>query len=60
MDYSDKDFQKKIDSHPLMKKEVATQIGTISFLKSTKNIDAEDIKLLLNLQENNKRGNLDL
>ncbi len=57
---SDKDFQQKIDNHPLMKKEVESQSGIITFLSNTMTIDHEDIQTLLNLQKNNKKGSLDL
>jgi uncharacterized protein YjaG (DUF416 family) len=61
LDYNtDKDFQEKIDNHPLMKKEVATQKGVISFLYNSKDIDFEDIQTLLHLQENNQKGSLGL
>ena len=61
LDYStDPSFQHKIDLHPLMKKEIATQKGIIDFLSRRKNIDVEDIHTLLSLQENNKKGSLNL
>jgi uncharacterized protein YjaG (DUF416 family) len=61
LDYnSDKDFQKKIASHPLMKREVDIQTGIIAFLNKAKKIDFEDIKTLLLLQENDKKGSLNL
>jgi uncharacterized protein YjaG (DUF416 family) len=56
----DKDFRKKIDNHPLMKKELTIQSGITSFLNNSKNIDQGDIQTLLNLQENNKKGSLGL
>jgi hypothetical protein len=56
----DKNFQKKIDSHPLMQKEIAVQSGIITFLSNSKTIDFEDIQTLLQLQQNNKKGSLDL
>ncbi|MFT3677221.1 MAG: DUF416 family protein [Chitinophagaceae bacterium] len=57
---ADKDFQTKIDSHPLMQREVAIQTGIINYLSSRKSIDLEDINTLLSLQENNGKGNLGL
>jgi uncharacterized protein YjaG (DUF416 family) len=59
LDYnSDKNFQSKIDSHPLMKKEIEIQSGIITFLYGTKKIDSEDIKTLLLLQEIDKKGSV--
>ncbi len=57
---TDKDFQNKIDNHPLMKKEIAIQIGIIGFLNNSKTLDYGDIQTLLKLQENEKRGSLNL
>jgi len=57
---TDKDFQIKIDSHPLMQREVAIQTGIINYLSTRKSIDLEDINTLLSLQENNGKGNLNL
>jgi uncharacterized protein YjaG (DUF416 family) len=60
LDYNtDTDFQKKIDTHPLMTKEVSIQKGIISYLVKIKNVEPLDIATLLQLQENNK-GNLSL
>jgi uncharacterized protein YjaG (DUF416 family) len=60
LDYNtDKDFQQKIDSHPLMKKEVATQKGIVSYLSNINNIEPSDIDILMRLQENDK-GSLEL
>jgi uncharacterized protein YjaG (DUF416 family) len=56
---TDKDFQNKINNHPLMKREVAIQTGIISFL-SNKTLDYGDVQTLLHLQENNKKGSLNL
>lgn len=61
LDYNnDPFFQKKIDSHPLMKKEIDIQKGIINFLTQRKSIDIDDIQILLTLQENNKKGSLNL
>lgn len=57
---ADKYFQKKIETHPLMKKEIAIQSGIITFLSNSTKINLEDIHTLLQLQENQKKGNLDL
>lgn len=57
---SDKNFQQKIENHPLMKKEIAIQFGIITFLSNSTSIKPEDIETLLQLQENDKKGNLDL
>ena len=57
---SDKDFQKKIDLHPLMQKELSIQTGIVRYLSKSKNIDIDDINTLLNLQDNNGKGSLDL
>lgn len=56
---TDKNFQHKIDNHPLMIKEVSIQKGIISYLFKIKNIEPSDISTLLQLQENNK-GSLSL
>lgn len=56
----DKAFQQKIDSHPLMKREVSLQSGIISFLSKSKTFDFGDLQTLLQFQENNKKSNLDL
>jgi uncharacterized protein YjaG (DUF416 family) len=55
---TDKDFQKKINNHPLMKREVAIQTGIISFLNN-KTLDYGDIQALFD-QQNEKRGSLNL
>jgi len=57
---NDNDFQKKIDKHPLMQKEIAVQSGIISFLANSKVFDFGDLQILLHLQENNKKSNLNL
>ena len=60
LDYNnDKDFQKKIDSHPIMQKEVLIQKGIISYLLKINNLQPVDIDTLIQLQENNK-GSLSL
>jgi uncharacterized protein YjaG (DUF416 family) len=60
LDYNtDKYFQQKIDTHPLMIKEISIQKGIISYLAKIKNIEPLDISTLLQLQENNK-GSLSL
>lgn len=50
---TDKNFQKKIYSHPLMVREIAIQTGIINYLSNCNSIDLEDINTLLRLQENN-------
>lgn len=57
---SDKNFRQRIIDHPLMKKEMLIQLGIITFLCNTPSIDYGDLQTLLNLQENNQKGNLDL
>jgi uncharacterized protein YjaG (DUF416 family) len=57
---NDKNFQQRINNHPLMQKEVAIQSGIIAFLNNSKVLDFEDLQTLLQLQENNKKSNLDL
>lgn len=57
---TDKEFQNKISNHPLMKREVAIQTGIISFLNNSKALDYGDIQTLLYLQENEKKGSLNL
>lgn len=57
---SDKNFRQKVDEHPLMKKEIFIQQGIITFLRNTNSIDDTDLQTLLRLQENNKKGSLDL
>ncbi len=54
----DKEFQKKIDNHPFMQKELSIQIGIIAFLRNRKVIDFDDIHTLLQLQDN--KGSLGL
>jgi hypothetical protein len=56
----DKGFQQKIDNHPLMQKEVAIQLGIITFLSKSRAFDYGDIQTLLHLQQNNKKSNLGL
>jgi uncharacterized protein YjaG (DUF416 family) len=56
----EKHFQQKIDSHPLMQKEITIQSGIITFLCNSKTFDFEDLQTLLHLQENNKKGSLNL
>lgn len=57
---TDKEFHTKIASHPLMQKEVAIQTGIINYLSTSTSIDLEDIRTLLNLQENDGKGSLNL
>lgn len=57
---TDKNFQQKIESHPLMQREIMIQSGIISFLNSGKSFDYEDLQTLLTLQENNNKSNVDL
>lgn len=56
---TDQDFQKKIDQHPLMHKELAIQSGVINFLNKIKSIDQEDIQTLIDLQKSNMKSSLD-
>lgn len=56
---TDKDFQQKIDSNPLMKKELAMQKGIISYLSTIDALQPYDINTLVHLQENNT-GSLSL
>lgn len=56
---TDKNYQEKIYSNPLMIKEIATQKGIISYLAKIDSIQNSDITTLISLQENNK-GNLNL
>jgi uncharacterized protein YjaG (DUF416 family) len=61
LDYNtDADFQKKIDTHPLMVKEIEVQKGIITFLSNQFSIDSEDIQTLIHLQDSNKKSNLNL
>ena len=57
---SDKDFMKKVNEHPLMKKEISVQQGIIAFLCNTISPDYGDIQTLLHLQDNNNKSNLGL
>jgi len=57
---ADKNFQQKIDNHSLMRKEVAIQQGIINFLCNSRTFDYGDVQVLLDLQENNKKSNLNL
>ena len=56
----DNDFQNKIEEHPLMRSEIAMQSGIISFLANSKVFDFGDLQILLHLQENNKKNNLNI
>jgi uncharacterized protein YjaG (DUF416 family) len=56
----DKDFQKKIDEHPLMQREINIQLGIIAFLKNIDSFRPADIQTLLSLQDNNNKGSLNL
>lgn len=60
IELSDKNFRQKVADHPLMRKEIRTQQGIITFLTKSKGIDADDIKTLLHLQENNGKSNIGL
>ncbi|WP_341836416.1 DUF416 family protein [Chitinophaga pollutisoli] len=60
MDYSDKDFEQKITNHPLMQKELKIQNGIASYLNKIEKVTPEDIDTLLQLQDNNGKGNLEL
>jgi len=57
---NDPGFQQKPGKHSLMKKEVAIQLGIITFLKKCDKLDYGDIKTLLDLQGNNGRNNVGL
>jgi uncharacterized protein YjaG (DUF416 family) len=56
---NDKDFQLKINSHPLMKRELIMQQGIISYLSSINDLEPGDLQTLIQLQDNNK-GSLGL
>jgi len=56
----DKDFRKKIDNHPLVKKEIEIQSKVISILTNIDMLIPENIQTLLNFQHNNKKGSLNL
>lgn len=61
LDYYSDSFQEKIDTHPLMEKEIAIQSGIINFLIRHPIYEFEDITTLLSLQgHTKKKGNLDL
>ena len=49
-----------IDDHLLMRKEIAIQSGIIAYLNRSRTIDLNDIQILLQIQNNNKKSNLDL
>lgn len=59
-EYNNKNWIQLVNDHPLMKKEVAIQSGIISFLNNRKTLDYGDIHTLLRLQENEKKGSLNL
>ncbi|GAA3919744.1 DUF416 family protein [Chitinophaga oryziterrae] len=56
---TDKDFQLKIDRHPIMKREIAMQQGIITYLSQITELEPSDLQTLIRLQENN-RGSLNL
>jgi hypothetical protein len=61
LDYNtNKDFQQRINTHSLMKKEISVQLGIIRYLKNIQSLDSGDLQTLLRLQENNKKGSLGL
>ena len=47
---TDKQFQEKIDMHPIMRKEVSVQSVIIKFLIARSTIEREDLNTLLLLQ----------
>lgn len=55
----DAEFQRKIDTHPLMIREIEVQKGIISYLEKIKTIERADISTLLMLQGSDL-GNLGL
>ena len=50
---TDINFQQKINSNPLMVKEIAIQKGIISYLSKTSLLQVSDIDTLIHLQEDN-------
>jgi hypothetical protein len=56
---TDPNFQQKINSNPLMTKEIAIQKGIISYLSKIDHLQYSDIGTLIQLQKNNK-GSLPL
>jgi uncharacterized protein YjaG (DUF416 family) len=56
---TDPNFQQKINSNPLVIKEIAIQKGIISYLSKIDHLQYSDISTLIQLQENNK-GSLSL
>jgi len=59
LDFSiDKDFQWKIDNHPLMKQEKAIQSGLIKYLNTIKDLQIDDLNTLISLQNSDKHSNL--
>lgn len=60
LDLNDEDIQERINDHPLMKREIAIQTGIINFFDKNKTLDYGDIQFLLQLQESEKRGSLNL
>lgn len=60
IELSDKNWEQKVVEHPLMKKEIFTQQGIVAFLTKSKEIDMDDIKTLLHLQENKGKSNINL
>jgi uncharacterized protein YjaG (DUF416 family) len=55
----DKDFKKRIYTHPLMENEIKIQSGIITFLNNSTSLDFGDLQTLKQLQGGNK-GSLDL
>lgn len=54
LDYNiDKEFDNKIFSHPLMKREITIQQGIIGFLAKSSDLQEGDISTLIHLQDNN-------
>ena len=51
MDYNEEGFEEKILNDPLMQEELGIQIGSIGYLKNSKEITESDIAILLELQK---------
>jgi uncharacterized protein YjaG (DUF416 family) len=60
LDDLDADFENNINQHPHMQREEAIQTGILRFLMNTKKLNYEDISILVDLQESEKRGSLGL
>jgi len=61
LDYkNDDEFDIKMDNHPLMKNELQIQQGIITYLINSRKINYDDVNTLLQLQDKNGKGNLEL